>query len=540
MATTKANGQADLSRAVRAVVLAGVVALAGCETVSHKAKVEFEDAERRVEKYSNAKGKDARVDEEVSIAWIGNRQVPRRDNLPHWFEQERLWVSQQPVGLWRIAARISQATNTPVNIDPDVQIVTEEEQQGQQALAGTAGMNAELQVRSPRTEAIRYNSRATATEFLDEITGRFGLTWRYQGGAVVISRRLQQVYTVPVLQGAETFTASIGGGTGVQDQEITGGGSTDSTEQTSLTQQIDYTGEHDRWRSVADTVEGLLSPIGEMREAPTLGHIVVNDTPAVHQAVEAYLERATWLLTQQIHIDVQVIAVTVDERTDFGMDWAVLYESSDISTIFSAANNDPAATNFFAARITDPDSKWVDSQTIVNALSERTEVSVLTRAAAKTLNNKPTPLTSTNTAGYLKELTTTQSLEFVTQGLTAGSITTGTSLTVYPRILDDGRIMLRFDGALSQLLAFTEITTAAGDSIQIPNYDSRAFNDEIVLNSGAIAVLNVFSSTRGERGRAGQGSPHNVLMGNRNDSMERTDVVILIQPRIVDGAGVEV
>jgi len=505
-----------------ATVAVAIVA-SGCETVGGKAHEQYEESATEVRKWKDSEQYPVVADEVVDYPWIGNKVVPRKENLPLWFSKKQSWVTQEPKSLWGIADRVSMVTNVPVIVEADVLAVARPE----------SGASEVMEV---STHRIRYNETSSASEFLDTVVGRFGLSWRFDSGSVVISRREPRVYTIPVLQGKESFTANIGGGSGAKDQEVQG--SVETEQQTSLTQEIRYEGEHDRWQSVVDAVKGLMSPIGELTESKTLGQIVVNDTPYAQRAIDAYIDRATWSLTRQIHIDIKVLAVTVDESTQFGIDWNLLYETGDISTTFQSINNAQGAPNLLGAILTDPTSRFVNSQMVVNALSKKTELSIVTQAAAKTLNNKPTPLTSTNTAGYLKELTTTQSLEFVTQGLKAGSITTGTSVTVYPRILDDGRMVIRFDGALSQLLPFTEIETANGDRISIPNFDARAFNDEIVIRSGGIAVLNVFSQNRGEQTGAGTGHSDNFLMGAKDNSMTRTDIVVLIQPRIIGEAGV--
>ena len=75
---------------------------------------------------------------------------------------------------------------------------------------------------------------------------------------------------------------------------------------------------------------------------------------------------------------------------------------------------------------------------VVDALSAKGDVSVVTTSNATTMNNVPTPDTSIQHKGYVSEVSITPSEEGDEISMTQDEVTTGFSMNILPRVLANG------------------------------------------------------------------------------------------------------
>jgi type IVB pilus formation R64 PilN family outer membrane protein len=191
-----------------------------------------------------------------------------------------------------------------------------------------------------------------------------------------------------------------------------------------------------------------------------------------------------------------------------------------------------------AMQILRPTSDFKGTNVVIKALSTWLETRLVTSSVATTVNNHPAPIQVTRTDGYLRSVQSnvTGVNAVVSTSLIPGQITTGFIMTVTPRFLDHDRLMLTYNIDLSRLLPFTTASIGSGDttaSIQIPNFERRAFMQAVAVKAGDTLVLSGFEQADDQADLEAPLHPENSLFGSRQMARKRSRLVILLTPVIV-------
>jgi len=109
-------------------------------------------------------------------------------------------------------------------------------------------------------------------------------------------------------------------------------------------------------------------------------------------------------------------------------------------------------------------------------------------------------------------------------------------MSVLPRILDHGRLMLFFNLSLSEVIQWEEIEYSAGQPpLRVPKIETRGFTQEVALKSGQTLVLAGYERAQDAASKEGTGSPDNMLLGGKNEaSMDRNVFVIMLTPVVLE------
>ncbi len=515
--------------------------------------------------------------------WLAGREIPLdAPSAPEIRQRVRI-ASATPASLREIARRVAQLTRIPVELEPDAlasgpsagaamppsgsapslpalpPIPGLSGGGGLPALpapAAGAGAGGALPDGDPESMRIAYSHDGPLNELLDQVAVRLGVAWEYKGGRIVISRHVTRTFAL-YLPAARTETeAQVGGKALAEDQARTaistggtGGGNLGSNagggpaNGNNVGQNVKTSATLDPWKEVEGTVARLLTPSGKLAVSPSTGDIVVSDTPAAVKRVADYVEQKNAALVRQVAIQVDVLTVEIDDGERFEVQWEMLFRNEDLGMMLVTPDLVTGATANLAMQVLRPSSDFNGSKAVVRALSTALNGRLVQSTVATTLNNQPAPVQVTRTDGYLKATSTTVTgvTGVVTSSLLPGSITTGFQMTVTPRILDRDRLMVSYNIDLSRLLGFTSASTGSGDNkatIQIPNFERRAFIQAVAVKAGDTLVLGGFEQSEDSANLAGPGFPENALFGSRQLDRKRTRLVILITPVLVGNGAV--
>ena len=277
--------------------------------------------------------------------------------------------------------------------------------------------------------------------------------------------------------------------------------------------------------------------------SPSAGDIVVTDTPAAVRRVADFIEQKNASLARQVAVQVDVLTVEIDDGESFEVQWNLVFKNSLMAAGFATPDMVTSATANLAMQILRPSSDFNGTSAVVKALSTALHGRLVQSTVATTMNNQPAPVQVTRTDGYLKATSTTVAgvTGIVSNSLLPGSITTGFQMTVTPRILDRDRLMLSYNIDLSRLLGFTTASAGSGDnaaSIQIPNFERRAFIQAVTVKAGDTLVLGGFEQAEDSANLSAPVVPENSLFGSRQLTQKRTRLVLLITPVLVGNGAV--
>lgn len=518
--------------------------------------------------------------------WLAGREIPLdHPSAPEITQRVKL-ASAAPAPLHEIAQRIAQVTRIPVSLEPD--------------LAGSAAATQEAPIRinmpglpnppgagnkpqlpnlpmpgagglpyfpadmgssggdDPNAMRIAYSHDGPLNELLDQLAARFGVAWEYRGGRIVISRYVTRTFTLHLPPGTRTVDAEVGGkalsedvsrgvittgGTGGGGGGLGGGGGSGGASQNNVGQSVKVEAKLDPWKETQEAITRLLTPAGKIAVSPSSGDVVVTDTPAAVKRVADYVEQKNAALVRQIAIQVEVLSVEGNDSDQFEIQWNMLFKNDALGMMLVTPDLVTGATANLAMQILRPSSDFNGTKVIVKALSSALHGRLVQSTVTTTLNNIPAPIQVTRTDGYLKATSTTVTgvTGIVSNTLVPGSITTGFQMTVTPRILDRDRLMLNYNIDLSRLLNFTNASVGSGDNqatIQIPNFERRAFIQAVAVKAGDTLVLSGFEQSEDRADLAGPVFPENALFGSRQLQKKRTRLVILITPVLVGNGAV--
>lgn len=391
---------------------------------------------------------------------------------------------------------------------------------------------------SSNATPIVYNGSVAG--FLDLITSRYGMFWEWDNvsNKVDIFKTKTKVFRLVALPGDTSMSSVVSTKTsGGESSGAGGGGSDTSSAKSEIEAGMKFSG-MSVWSGIKENITNMLSPLGRISVTPATGSITVDDTPVVLERVEKFVNDQNMALSRQVVINVRVLAVTLSNSKEYGIDWTTVYKTVGSKLNVGLANSfggsDSASKLTFKVL---PGSPWNTSQAVVDALAKQGRVSQVTSASMVTINNQPAPIQVGRQIGYLASSTTTLGTNGsgTSVSLTPGQVTTGFSMSVLPHILDNSKLMLQYSGNLSFLNDMGKVTSGTS-TIQTPDVDVRSFLQRVIMNSNETLVVAGFEQFDVSGSAQGTGGAENALFGGgMNSSHGRTVLVVLVQPVLLNG-----
>ncbi|MDB5798435.1 MAG: type pilus formation outer membrane protein PilN family [Paucimonas sp.] len=380
--------------------------------------------------------------------------------------------------------------------------------------------------------ALSYDGMLTG--FLDVAAARFGVSWEWSDDAINVFRYTTRSFRLVALPGDTNMQNTIasesggggsggggGGGGGSSGSGGTGGQVSGSSTSNVRINNLSV------WTAVADAVKSMLTARGTASVNAATGTVMVTDTPQVLARVALFINEQNASLSKQVMVNVRVLAVDLDDKDQYGINWVALNNRLGVTSPFPI---DQAAAQL-SMRLVNNRGSESGLSAVISALSKQGRVSQLTSTSLMTLNNQPAPLQVGQQTAYLSSSATTLSAGIgATTTLTPGLVTTGFSMSLVPHMLDKGRLMLQFAINISALLNL-ETVESGNAKIQTPNVATRNFLQRVMLNSGDTLILTGFEHQKTNNASQGVGSARNFLFGGGIGSdSSRSTLVILIQP----------
>lgn len=514
--------------------------LSGCDAIipikSEEAiQSEFSNNKNRLQA---AKGQDKRISSDpLSISndvWVGNQamRMRRGQPLPSKFEQGRgfAMVSSAPMNLPMIGTQISNSTNIPVRLgDMTLASATDGSSGGMFGAEANSG-----EANSLTNAAMSISYEGPLSTFLDQIASQYDVSWRFDGQSIYFYRYESKTFMVEAMPGKSTVgdefdTGADSGGGG----SSSGSGSSSSQD---MKQKNQMEAELDYWKDLEAAVKGMMGNDGAATIMQSSGTITVTARPAKLAQVAQFLDAENNRLSRQIAIDVSVYSVTLRDTDSYGLNLDAVFDGKLFGTPTTITLDgidtptDPSAITQGTLSIAMLSPHW-DITAVPTALSTVGNVAVVTRSPIVTLNNRPASRKISVDRAYLASTSTTISEGVATTSLTPGTINTGFTLQLLPRMMADGRILLQYSIRISDLIGEPESFGPPSNQIQLPEVDNKVFVQQAVMQNGATLVLAGFERNRDSGTTRGIGSATNWLLGGgMTNDQSREQLVITITP----------
>jgi len=416
---------------------------------------------------------------------------------------------------------------------------------------GTAAAVAPSAGVSRTFSGITYNGNLGG--LLDIVTARLGISWKYEDGMVTFfylqtarfdiePSDAKYFLTGSVVSGVSNSSSSDGGGG--SGGSGSGGNSGGVSGESGTSLKSDVSMGNNLYDDLKSTAESMLTPgVGRLDMNKTTGTVVITDVPEVVRRIGEYLTSENKALSKQVNLKVVIYTVNTDTSDAVGIDWNVVYKT--LAGKYGINLAGPAGTVADAGAIsfsvldtaTGSARQFAGSSFLFDALSKQANVADVRTIPLMTTNMASASVVVGRQISYLKSVSTTVyqtgNSALPSQTLTPGSVTTGTNITIFPKILDGGdRMMLNMFLNISSLIRLREITSDT-EKLEAPEVDSRSVPQRVWLKPGQTVVISGLEQNVSSGSKQGMFSPDNLITGGeRSGDKTRQSFVITVTPYI--------
>jgi general secretion pathway protein D len=352
------------------------------------------------------------------------------------------------------------------------------------------------------------NGATVPGQGLAQMTSGTGLTGNSSSGGATASTGNSAGSTTGGLASAGSATSTGGAG------------STAATQSLSMT---DTTG-GDTGNETPDQIRIIANHVNNA--------ILIYATPDEQSTIEAMLRKID-ILPLQVRIDAAIAEVTLNDQLQYGTQFYL--KSGGVNGLLSNAAG-ATSTNLsgsFPGFVLSA-GKVGSAQLVLSALSDVTNVRILSSPQVMVLDNQPARLLVGNLVPYLKE----SSQSTVTSGAPIVSSIdyreTGVILDVVPRVNKGGLVTLDLSQEVSQVQSSTSV-----GGIESPTFTDRAVRSRIVVQDGQTVGLAGLISDDVSEGNSGLPFLKNIpvlgsLFSTQTNTRQRTELVVLITPHVIE------
>lgn len=261
--------------------------------------------------------------------------------------------------------------------------------------------------------------------------------------------------------------------------------------------------------------------------------IVVLATPQEYKMVEATIKKLD-VVPLQVLIEASIIEVTLNENLNYGVEW--FFKNSidrgnarggEARLDLGSSGISPVTPGFSYIINTADDVRFA-----LNALAEESELNVLSSPSLMVLDNQ----TASINVGDEIPVPTRQAVSLVDSN--APSVNeiqfrqTGVTLTVTPRVNTGGLVTMEVKQEVSNAVSTTT------SELNAPTIQQRQIESVVAINSGETIVLGGLIQDTHSNSDSGIPGLYRIpligrLFGQTQDEKRRTELLVLITPRVV-------
>ena len=564
-----------MQKLTQAAALAGLLALAGCDTAARRDT--FDEINREMHTAASRSAARPATPDAVEAALLPPvpalaAQLPKARAVL----EERFNVALNNVPAQQFFNSIVAGTRYNMLIHPEV--------------SGTITANLK---------------DVTITEALDAIREMYGYDYRIEGNRITIrpltmqSRMFQVNYLTANRKGSSNVrVSSTSINTVATNQNANGTGGTATPTNNSNNGQtqngmpggaqavqedasnVSTSSDTNFWGELRAALEALVGGTEEGRSviiSPQSGVIVVRALPEQLRAVEHYLRATRLAVERQVILEAKILEVQLNSGFQSGVNWAAFRQGNNSrgsigiiqpGTSLSGLNGgnpvgqasgvtgigalpgqtlnsaiDAAGTMFGLALQTS------NFSAMISFLESQGTVHVLSSPRIATLNNQKAVLKIGTDEFYVTGISTTTNANVggntTTPNVTLQPFFSGVLLDVTPQIDEDGHIMLHVHPSVSEVSTVNKtINLGSAGSLNLPlaasstsEMDSmvRGKDGQIVAIGGLMRQAT--SSDQSQLPGVGSVPVLGALFRNKDSVTQKRELVVLIRPTIVDGAG---
>ncbi|MCY3878952.1 MAG: hypothetical protein OXF74_07210 [Rhodobacteraceae bacterium] len=471
---------------------AAILLLAACDASSPELSADIAGQRKSVGKLFAAIGVASESEREIEPTLSSGDHLPAKLRVDGAIR----YASAEPVTLAAALARLEGLTGIPhlLLVGPDEKPFALLEANQPQS----AGLSRRL----------RFDFSDPLPHILDRLAADYGLEWRYEEGSILFREFVTRRHFLTVLPVRSDFSNSVG--------------------RTNSNVGIDWPGEV---RSALRSIAGAEAIIAYGEGS---GFVTIVARPAEQRRIAAYIKDLNGFLDRQVAFDVNVLSVSHRHVKQSGLSLDLF--SGDPKDDFIAWSGESPLISGAGAVNVGIITGDAELGLLVTALDRAGEVAVETRTGATTSNNQIVPIQVISETAYARRIEAVPGEGRAATSIEPGTLTTGFEMQLLPRILPDGRVLLRYSIKLSDLNELAEFTSQ-GQTVQLPKLSTTTFEQQAILGNQETLVLMGFERERKSLDRPGESAAGSVFGFRSGAERERISTVLTIRPRILPRTG---
>ncbi|MCD8523448.1 MAG: pilus (MSHA type) biogenesis protein MshL [Saccharospirillaceae bacterium] len=400
--------------------------------------------------------------------------------------------------------------------------------------------------------------KVTLLETLQAVRDIYGFDFVQSAYGIQILPRRQQTRIFPInylnvkrsgRSGMHVSSGQVTSTDSRQSSTQTNTTTSGSSSQTINSSEVGTESNTDFWQGLKGTLQLMLSQEGDAQVVVDAhaGIVVVKALPGTLNHIARYLEKAELSVQKQVLIEAKIIEVTLSDGFQSGIDWGAFGKQGSRYT-YDATQSATALTNpdlidgIFSLNIT-----ATDFTAALQLLQTQGEVKVLSSPRIATVNNQKAVIKVGSDEFFVTNVSNT------TTSTTTGSANTpdieltpffsGIALDVTPQIGSDQEVILHVHPTVTEVEEKVKTVQLNNDDYTLPlAYSTVRETDSIVrARSGQVVVIGGLMQNRKVRTDASVPWLGNIpLLGwffrQTREDIVQSELVILIQPRVVDSA----
>lgn len=420
------------------------------------------------------------------------------------------------------------------------------------------------QVGLDQTTKVSINYSGTVKGALDLLASKAGYVYSVNGNNVYWQAFITRTFDIAFMPGASDYAMGKSASGGATSSSSSAGGGTSVNaviDDSAASQYSNLKGTLSIWKDLEAGIKQLLSPDGRVMVSEATTSVTVRDRPSNVDLIGKYISNLNTSLGKQVLVKVQVLTVSLSSAYTFGINWNLvqrMFGGGGNNFILNSQEGVPVSITALGtnssiiptAGLTQSNPNASTGYTaLVNALTQQGKVSVVSEPRVMCLNNQVSALRILNSTGYLASVQNTTvggstvGGSTVTSQITPGTIITGLTLYILPKIIGN-RIIMQVNADLSTNPSLAVISSqtggappsgggAAGSVIQVPTLTQQQFNQRTVIGSGDTLILAGFRQIQ-NTANATQLFDSQTL-GGKGALQSNTETVVLITPVILHG-----
>lgn len=413
---------------------------------------------------------------------------------------------------------------------------------------------------------VSVNYSGTIKGALDLLAAKSGYIYSVNGNNIYWQAYVTKTFDIAFMPGSSDYmmgkaSGATGGATAASSRGNAGGQAVSAIiDDSAANQYSNLKGTLSVWQDLQDGIKQLLSPDGKVMVSEATTTVTVRDRPTNVNLVAKFISNLNHNLSKQVLVKVQVLSVALSNDYVFGINWNVIqrmFLGGGTNFILNSNEGLPVSIKSLTSGADIPQFGITPSnpgalsgyQALVNALTQQGKVSVVSEPRVVCLNNQVSAVRIINQVGYLASVQNTTvggtgtGASTVTSQLTPGTLITGLTLYILPKIMGN-KIVMQVNADLSTNDGITAISSQTGSStipsnatsgstIQVPNVTQKQFNQRGIIGSGDTLILAGFRQVQNTANA--QQLLDSQALGGKGALQTNVETVVLITPIILHG-----